>query len=275
MNTIQIIRHLEDIDDLKTFWRDWPLLPWQEDKALEIAKNLNILLESENKKGLLLITSPRKRTQETARLVRAELRKINPNIKTIINNEEKIREIDQWSFILPDNYRAGDVFEWLQLAGTIFFNEVFWSDNMLENNYTYKYWDYIENNKWIKYPELKKYFIKFWESYRDVLVRVYSQVLDGAKKLSRLPNNFWIALVTHWQPYQILKDLVDVANEIKKWNINLKLWELPYFCREAYKKRKEKKRNLWQTDILPLEDLKNPKLLELLEKEIKFLQELS
>ena len=269
-----VVRHLDDIDDLRSFWRDWWLIPWQDSKAKEIADTFIDEIEVDNIKTLLMITSPRKRARETAELVYKEIKNRNKKVNIRIIEEDSFREIDQWNFILPEWYKSWDKYEWLILAWKIFFQEVFGADYGWKDNYNYKYWDSFIKNNIIKYPELNNFFLEPWESYKDVLIRIYTQIIKASQSRVNHHDDIKISVFTHWQPSQIIKDLVEVSSLIKNENFSFKVWELPRICRNRYKQRGEKKRNLGKVDFIPIDWLFDSQLINRLQLEVDFLENL-
>jgi hypothetical protein len=211
---------------------------------------------------------------QKANLVSQEIKNRWWAIKIRIIEENNLREIDQWKFILPERYQPWDKYEWLILAWKIFFQEVFWADYGWKDNYNYKYWDSLTENNIMKYPELSDFFIETWESYKDVLIRVYSQIIKASQSVSKYQYNTKIAVFTHGQPSQIIKDLVEVSDLIKNEKFVFKAWELPRICWERYKRRNDKRRDLGKVDLIPIDGLFDHDLMSTLQMEIDFLKKL-
>jgi ribosomal protein L28 len=274
MNSIPIVRHLDDIDDLRTYWRDGPLISWQREKAHEIAEIILNKYNLSNSKKLIFPVSTKRRWFQTANLVKESLLSLSPELDIRIIKQLNLREIDQGEFILPHWYEAWMECEWLRIAAKIFFWEVFWWDHWWKDNYYYKYWDpLLLKDGSYKYDILQKYFNKSWESYADVLIRVYTQVLKTIKNNKALDKLLVKSVIfTHWQPSQIFKDLFEVAQLVVNENMDYKVWQLPRICWDRYKKRGDKKRDLGKVDVISLKYINNPKVLGLLSDEINFLK---
>ncbi len=271
---IPIVRHLEDIDDLSFFGRDGSLVPGQEKKAELIAAEILSEVKSQGSSSVFFISSPRNRAFETAELIRDPLTLKQPDLKVKIACSEDMRENDQGKPVLPSNYKPGDNFEGFKIAGKIFIEEVFGADLGGKDNLLYRYGDpVLQQDGTYKYPELRKFFETPGESYRDVLVRVYSGLISFTERLNTLSSKTKIVVITHSQIIQIFKDLVEVANLINDGKLIVNSGELPRKCWETYKKR-GKKLSSGSTEMLSIESIYNPHMIDLLKRELVILQNL-
>lgn len=273
MENIKVIRHLEDVDDLRTYGRDPVLVPGQEEKAKEIADELYSDMLDHSKRAILFVTSPRIRAQDTAQMVADELAKKNDLIKFRFSTTDDLRAIDQGDFILPDDYKEGDSFAGLKLAGKIFSSEVHASDTGGIDNYEYKFGDSVLlPDGSFKYPELNNYFKKPGESYREVLLRIYSLVVATCEKLDDFSGKTKLVVVTHAQPSQIFRDLIQVAKKIKNREINYETGNLARLCWDEYKKGAQSERVTGRTDTLSFDELDDPAMIRILKNEIEYLK---
>lgn len=271
---ISVIRHLDEIDDLDKYGRDGVLVDGQENKAEEIAGELYKELKERNKKAVLFVASPRIRTKQSAKIVINALLKKDSTLKCSLVQENDLREIDQGKFILPADYIKGERYEGLSIADKIFTKETHASDYGEKNdNYDYRYGDpvLIEDRQY-KYPDLNQFFIEYGESYRDVLLRIYSLVIKTSEKINKLGENTELVVVTHGQTTQIFRDLKEVASLIKNKLVEYKEGELPKLCWGLYKKRDSSKKVTGSLDIISVEDLADPYLVEILKNETSFLK---
>ncbi len=156
---ILFARHLEEIDDLKKWGRNAPLMNTEknEEDLKEIVDAIVSKIKESNKKAIMFVTSPKTRSKETAYLVAAEIKKrLRTNIKIRYVLEDNLRGPEQGEFILPDNYNPGSFFEGLRIASEIFFKE---SLGFPDHDTHYKFGDpVLKSDGSYKYPELTKYF---------------------------------------------------------------------------------------------------------------------
>ena len=271
---IPIFRHLEDNDDLSKN-RDGSLLEGQEVVAEKLTKQIYDQYITPDCKAVFIICSSKKRSFETAEIISSNLKEINPELKVRIASEASLREIDQGKIIIPTEYNAGDKFEGLQLAGRIFFKEVFAGDKEGGvDNYSYRYSDplLLENGNY-KYPELLKYFSEPGESYKDILVRVYEQIVHFSNEVDRFNDKTKFIVCSHKQIAQIFEDLLEASDLIEKEKIPFKQGDLPRVCWELFKKRTKKGLGVGEFEFISIGKLFNRKMIELLEKEIEFLKD--
>ncbi|OGI76820.1 hypothetical protein A3C57_00335 [Candidatus Nomurabacteria bacterium RIFCSPHIGHO2_02_FULL_33_12] len=270
---VSVIRHLDEVDDLEKYGRDGVLIHGQEDRAEEIAGQLYKELKEYNKKAVLFVTSPRIRAKQSTQMVIDALLKKDSTLRCLSVQENDLREIDQGKFVLPTDYVKGEQYEGLYIADKIFLKETHASDYGEKNdNYDYRYGDpVLLANGQYKYPDLNQFFTKYGESYRDVLLRLYSLVIKTSEKVNKLGKNTELVIVTHGQPTQIFRDLKKIASYIKNKLIEYKEGELPKLCWELYKKLDDSKKVTGSLDIISIEELTDPYLVKVLKNEISFL----
>ncbi len=99
IESLPIIRHLENVDDLISNGTDNPLAPNQEPMALEIGNQLIKEVKEQRCRGFILITSPKKRTRETAQIIQKTILENNFKAPLVVNHN--LRELDQGKFVLP------------------------------------------------------------------------------------------------------------------------------------------------------------------------------
>lgn len=271
---IPIIKHLEDQDNLLQ-GRDAELIPGQVEEVEEISKALYEDILEQGFKAVILDISPKKRAQSTASLVSASLREKLPNIHILKRVSENLREIDQGDFVLPENYIPGDEFQGLKIAGRIFSNETFNPIDPKLDNLTYKFGDpFLQEDGSYKYPELLEYFSDSGESYRDVLMRFYGEVIELAETLPRYGKDVGPVVFTHGQPHQIFNDLSVVADRIKKEGFTFEPGELPRICWDIYQNRRKDVVPFGKIDFVSAEHICDPEMIKLLSREVSILKEL-
>ncbi len=271
---IPIFRHLEDIDDLAKSGRNGSLVEGQEAFAEKLAKNIFDTFLTPKCQAVFIICSSKKRSFETSEMISVDLKKNNPKLKVKIVSQNSLRDIDQGRVILPEEYKVGEKFEGLQLAGKIFFKEVFGGDiEGGEDNYLYRYSDpvLLEDGNY-KYPELTKYFSEPGESYKDVLLRVYEEIVSFSKQVSRFDEKIKFIICTHSLIAKIFQDLLEASQLIDDEKISLKQGTLPRVCWELFKKRPETKLVAGEFKLLPISPLFKIEIIKLLKKEIEFLK---
>jgi len=273
---IMVVRHLDDVDDLRRYGRDGVLIPGQEDRAEDIAKEIYSEIKNDGKKAILFVTSPKIRARETARLVADSLRKMDNSLKIRFTAEDDLRVMDQGDFVLPDDYKQGDSHAGLKLAGKVFAKEVHASDGPDGvDNYGYKFGDpVLMPDGSFKYPELNGYFNECGESYKDVLVRLYLLIIETHEKLFKLEGKTKLVVITHGQPSQIFKDLIKVAQMIKSGEAQFTTGKLAKLCWDVYNKRDDSEKVTGRVDVLSLEELGDPKMIKILKDEIDYLNKL-
>lgn len=128
----------------------------------------------------------------------------------------------------------------------------------------------LEKNK---YPELEKYFTSYGESYRDVLLRFYNQVIRLSEKIVKLDKKgVGVAIFTHGQPHQIFTDLSIIAEKIKRKDFVLKKGDLPRTCWNLYCERRKGIIPFGEVVYISIEHLYDKKIIDILKREVVFLR---
>lgn len=269
---IPIIKHLEDIDDLLQN-RDAGLLPEQEHLAEALADEIYEHAISNNFKILLFCVSPKKRSIETAGLVRSKLSEKPVKLKIISEIDDNLREINQGKFILPEDYNPGDSFIGLKIAGKIFSAETFNIENPSNDNLNYHFGDpLLQIDGTFKYPELTRYFSEYGESYKDVLLRFYSQIVKLSENIERFKDKVEPVIFTHGQPHQIFTNLAEVAEKVYNDDFSLKTGTLPRVCWDLYQARRKGVIPFGQIIFISIEHVCRPEMIEILNREIAYLK---
>lgn len=279
MEKVIFARHLNEMDDLKTYGRDAPLIDSVENqkRLIDITNTLYEKIIKSEKKAVLFVTSPRIRAKHTAELVARNLvEKIGPNFKTRFSVNEDLRSTEQGDFILPEGYKAGDVVPFLQSATKIFTQEVHGSDHPGGvDNIGYRFGDPIKlPNGQYKYPELVGHFTRYGESYKDTLERIYSTVLDTSKKYQRFLGRIEVVVVSHGQTYHVFRGLSEIANMVHTKEIEFKKGDSVKLSWEAYKKCSDDKKVPGICQPLDLDYLDDETMLTLLQGEIDFFKQI-
>ncbi len=269
---IPVMRHFDDIDDLLSFGRDGDLIPGQEEQAAPIAQEIDADVKKEGKGAVMFVCSSKRRAIQTADLIADQLHKLDDKIKVRVTKDEALDAIYQGEFILPADYKPGDKFLGLELAGRAFAQEALVPD---KGNYLYKFGDpVLQDDKSYKYPELVPYFKSYGESNRDLLLRIYDLVVRASEQADKLNSRTKVVAVTHSQLYQVFRDLNTVANMVKDDGFELKTGELPKLCWDLYSERFKREKPTYALNYVSIENLCDPAILGLLKKEIEFLKEL-
>jgi broad specificity phosphatase PhoE len=272
-----VVKHLHDRDDLQKEGRDAGLIPGQENLAAEMATKLYEYATKKGYKALIFCVSTKKRTSETAEMVRDSLRNRSSNLHVLIEEDAELREMDQGTFVLPEDYKAGDSFDGLTLAWKALSAETFNADDPSKDNLDYHFGDPLcQADGTFKYPELDAYFSGYGESYRDILLRLYSCVIKLSDNKKRYGDRMLPVIFTHGQPYQVFRDLAEVADMIKNQGYKLTPGELPRVCQSAYKARAAREGTIppGKVDAVPIEYADDPEIISILKQEISLLEKM-
>lgn len=268
---IPIAKHLEDQDDLIQ-GRDASLVPGQEILARNIAEEICNHAEENDFRILYFAVSPKKRAIETSEMVKDNILSKVDHPKIIYKTDHNLREIDQGDFILPNNYKPGDHYPGLKMAGKIFSSETFNSDGPAKDNLDYHFGDALPKaGGGYKFPELAEYFSRPGESYKEVLLRFYSCVVSLSESMERFAEKTLPVIFTHGQPHQIFKNLAEIAERVKNDNFTFKPGELPRICWDLYQERRQGVVPFGKIDFVSIEHITNPKMIGMLKKEIDWL----
>lgn len=270
-----IIRHLEDEDNLFEK-RDGNLLPGQEAQAREIASTLYSEILDKDASILLLVTSPKKRAIQTAEMVAKDLQPRTRKIHIIRHADKLLTDQYQGELILPGTYKAGDNFEGLAIAKRIFEKETFGDADSPNGNVNYHFGDpLLQENGTYTYPELREYFSKSGESYRDVFIRLLSALLGVSKNVGRFKDEkVFPVIFTHSQAKQIFKDLETLAEQHGLRKLNYKTGQLGKICWDMYKKRKAENPHSDTVDYITVDALLKAEVVGLLQNEVAYLKNL-
>ena len=270
---LPIVRHLVEVDDLRNE-RDGELLPDQEPIARKIARDLYELVDNNKPNKLLFIHSSKKRASATALMTEECLLEIDPKIKIVHYVEPNIRDISHGRYRLPVEYEPGDFYRGFSLADKIFYNEVFENSPFTEN-LLYRYGDpLLQNDGTYTYPELDQYFISYGESFRDALVRIYSEVHKFTSDYWQRKDSFRPVMFSHGLPLEIYKDLAEVAYEVIKNSLKFRPGKLARVCYVAHRTRNSEEGSHGRVDLLPLDFINNPKFISILDLELEYLESL-
>ncbi|MDP9249093.1 MAG: hypothetical protein M3M85_01095 [bacterium] len=270
--SISVAKHLEDENDLSKN-RDAGLVPGQEQLAFSMAEAIHEHAISNKFRILLFYVSPKKRALETAELVKKCLADKTDKLRIILKVDTNLREIDQGRFILPESYQTGDHFPGLKIAGQIFSAETFNSENPANDNLNYHFGDpLLQTDGTYKYPELLQYFSERGESYRDILLRFYGEVIKFSGSLERLKDKVDPVIFTHGQPHQIFLNLSQVAEKVEKEGFNVEVGKLPRICWDLYQTTRLGVIPFGQLTFISIENVCKPKMVDILKREITHLK---
>ncbi len=275
-NEMLFSRHLDEVDDLKTYGRDAPLerSPENHEKLEKATEAIYQKIVTSGKKAVLFITSPRVRATETAELIAMGLTQRDPSLKIRFSSNEDLKATEQGEFVLPDDYEQNNFFVGLDIASKIFTKEAHLSDEQgMEDNISYRFGDPIQlPDGSYKYPELVEHFTKTGESYAETLSRIFNSVLEMSGKYDKLMEATEVVIVAHGQIYHVLRGLSEIHRMIKDGEIEFKkgdsmklIWKIYNDCDPSQK----------VTGIcMPLDfnALNDPAAMSLLEGEREILQ---
>ena len=271
---LPIIRHLPEADDLRDE-RDGEVLPGQEDAAMQIATELLNVIDLKGAENLTFIHSPKKRAKTTAQMTEKFLTELNPGIHVQSHIEPNIKDIHHGVYKLPKNYQPGDFYEGFGLADKIFYGEVF--DNYPDvENLLYHYGDpCLQPDGTYRYPELSLYFSGYGENFRDVLIRIYSEVAKFTVEYRQHKPGSVPVMFSHGLPLEIYKDLSEVSQQIVTTGFSFPSGKLARICYNHHRARNSEEGSHGRVDILDLQYLSNPAFLAVLQAELQFLRDLS
>lgn len=270
---VPIIKHLEDENDLLQ-GRDSDLVSGQETSAEAIAEEIQNLLETEDYRIAVFTVSPKKRAQQTAHMVRQALSE-KSGLRIIYKTENDLREIDQGVFILPEEYQPGDSYAGLREAGKIFSDETFNPTNPSSDNLLYRFGDpVLRTDGTYKYPSIAEKFTSPGENYRDVLVRLYRQVVLLSEQVLKYEDRAIPVVFTHGQPHQIFTDLAEVADLVERKQLDIETGTLPRVCWDLYQQRRKGVVPYGKTNFVALDHIQNTRLIEILKNELAYLESL-
>lgn len=269
---IPIAEHLEDQDDL-LMGRDTELIAGQEHLAKEMADKIYGHAIENGIKAMVFCVSPKKRVLETAKLVEKYLSDKTVKIHILFDVDPNLREMDQGKFILPVEYKAGDDFKGLTIARKVFMREIQNPDNPSQENFNYHFGDPLpREDGTYKYPELKKYFTESGESFKEMLIRYFSEVVKLSENLKRFSDKTEPVIFTHGQPRQFFVILEEIAKKMAGEGHRFEPGDLPRLCRDAYKPRVQGLAPYGQVGFVSVESVYNPEIINILKEEIARLE---
>lgn len=203
MKEILIIRHLEELNDLKKYGRDAPLIEsFANMKALESVKeNLVKYLNRNDFSAIKIYTSSKIRAKETAQLL---IKSNDFKVPIDLIELDNLHSTYQGEFIVPDNYTSGSSFQLLDEASRAFNYEARLGTSSGMN---YCFGDpFMQVNKKYKYPLLIDKFKKYGESYKKTLERFFDFIFMIEHELKH-KNKLGLIIIAHGQGYHILRGL--------------------------------------------------------------------
>lgn len=253
-NILICLRHLQDVNSLKTHGLDGPLIPGQEKKVKISAKKIQNILHKTKHEGIkLFYTDNSKRVEQTALMLYSELSK---KYKVTKNVDKRLNIFDQGRLSLPDNYRDGRYFHPLTKAWDAFCDEAY-----LFRNLDYRFGC---GQGYKKYPILKKYFKEEGENITNLLIRQYDFLIEILSEKKNSNSKHLKIVCGQDMLILLIKELLSLASSKEKFRPE----ELPFKCWEAYKNKLQGKNN----DNTPFGNLVTFDLKKL--KEPKFIQKI-
>lgn len=266
---IPVVRHLKDIDNLVANGTDNPLAPGQNEVAIKFGNQLAKDAKAEGYCGVVLVTSPKRRTIETAQIIQEGILQSENGFKASLVVNHNLREINQGKLIFPSGYKPGDFFNPLSDAW-----RAFWSETFIDNqNLLYPFGSpYVRGE--LQHPELNGHFLSYGECYRDYAVRLYSAVYDFGLRLHNF-RRLKPIVVTHDSPRVIFRELEFIGGQIQARAINITPGDLPQLTWDTYSTHEPSRLNFGEVSVLSTTALSDQKVLDVLKREIIVLKQLS
>lgn len=264
---IPTIRHLDDETDLKKYGRNPPIKEGQEEVVEDFASEILNSLDK-NVKFLFFITSSKLRCVQTAQAIKNSIKIKCPDLKITISENGGLSNLDDGDFILPADYKDGDLFQGFKVAGKIFTTKVFDDSDLL-----YKYGDSNIDQEGERFL-LQEYFRSPGSNYKDFLLNFFNSILEFSKNINRFDKRIRPVIITHSQQYQMLYDLCTIAIDLLGNKIIIEPGEIYKECWTRYKKRVTKELPpIYDVRYLDMSVLANPQIIDRLNAEIKALEE--
>lgn len=203
---VVLIRHFQDQDNL-LYQNDSPIVENELPKARIAAVEISDSTKEMGFSQIHILASNKKRAEITAREVAREMGFVFPVTTEI---DQRIREIDQGTYLLPEGYKPGDYYQPLQDAWKVFFKETF-----KEGNLWYRFGDPMSNEDGsYKHPELAGYFKKHGENQIEFSIRFYSFIVDLCQRFNNQKDILPI-VVTHQALTARFAEITRIAEKVK------------------------------------------------------------
>lgn len=264
---LSILRHLEDENNLFS-GRDTDIVPGQEEIVYNIASEIISEADARGYGVIFFSCSPRKRTLQTVELIKQSILLRSDHLKVSITTNDKLVDMDHGKFVLPKNYKHGDVFEPFNLAWKIFWDETFNKDNP-----DYHLGDCVkQQDGTILYPDLFGYWTSFGESYKEICIRLYSSILEFSENIDRFNIKTMPIIMTHGGSLAIFRELENIAIKIKTEGYTFPTGQLMKICWNNYQSRQNRTSSDFGKILkLSIETLRDPEIIKKLKEEVNFL----
>lgn len=263
-----IIRHLRDINDL-TNGRDSSIEADQERFALEIAQEIYSDFEESGAGAIFLSVSSKKRSLETAELIRQQMKYAIDDVHFFISPDDNLVDLDHGEFVLPEDYKVNDFYAPIAKAWQVFSDETF-----NKNNYGYRFGDSIPNSDGTsQYPELAEVFTKPGDSHQDISKRLYRYILDVHSLKPRFEaGKVRPYILTHSLPFSEFRSMVDISNKVRDEGFTFETGELMALCWDYYKSGKIGSSDYGQIATGLTELINNDVFVQMIRDEIDFIE---
>jgi broad specificity phosphatase PhoE len=268
IESLHVVRHLRDADNLVLNGTDNPLVPDQDNIASEFCNRLVFEAKKDGYRGIVMITSPKKRAFETAQILQGEILRSENSFKVSIILCSNLRELDQGKFIFPSEYKPGDFFEPLAEAWKIFWSETF----IDKHNLLYHFGSPYSGTERL-YPNLQNSFESCGECYRDYAVRLYSAIYDFGQRLNRF-RSLKPVVITHDSPRVIFQELEYIAKLVQDNVINIAPGSLPQLTWDTYSTHELSHLKFGEISTITPVALLDSKIQKILQTEIEFLSKM-
>lgn len=260
-------RHIEDIGDLRNN-RDCGINPEMAHEAQQIADEIIRTADTEGSGAVLFVISPKIRVRETTEIIRSHIRK-ESTLKTLLTEEPGLREIDQGTFCLPDDYTTDMYIPELARAW-----EIFWEETFTNGDFQYRFGSVSSRTNPKAHRELESFFTKPGENYTEYCVRLYRAALKLSKD-SRLTRRSGVRLsvITHGAPLAIFKELEGISTDMANDGFDFETGTLMQLCWDRYRDRKvDADPNFGASVSLRFDHISDPRIRSKLQVEVDYLE---
>lgn len=269
--TMLFVGHLEEVDDLNKWGRDAPFADTEANliKLELLSKALITKINNSGRKAVMFLTSPKICPKQSARMLASEIKKkIEADIRFRYISIDALKPTYEGAFNLPSEYFPSTLYDGLKKALNIFSKEAL---EPSVRNFHYRFGDPILlSDGSYKYPEIRKYFSSYGETYSESLTRVFMSVISMSDKVHKLNSNVEVVLISHSFNYFILKGLSLLGKEIIEKGIQIKPGDIVEYLWNNYKTRRGELKEVLYTE-LDYSYLCNKSLIKLLWEEIYFM----
>jgi glycosyltransferase involved in cell wall biosynthesis len=250
-NIIFGFRHLKDVNALKTFGLDGPLVDGQDQDVQTVAIAIETLLKEHHFLSVkILYSKSLVRLKESAHLVAQELSSMG--IETTLQEEPTLRFFDQGTPNLPEEYTDGEHLQALEDAWDVYCDETY----TLHKNIGYSFGDPRGAEK--MHDRLANKFSRYGESASVFMCRQYAFLDKLISQSFQDSRDQLVVFCGQSATLFLLLDLLAIARDKNNSMIDIVPEELHFLCWKYYKneienKYKEKHGQWFSFDLNKLE----------------------